>query len=123
MAVVALHQVEGDAVALDENVVELETDKVTLEVPAPAAGVIGEICAAEGVGLTLVPTTGAASDVQHVAEAVVVLAAPLVDDGVDLGHFAAEALVGLVRLPSGEIRMFHINCRAVVGQVGVTRRS
>ena len=32
---------------------------------------VAEICAAEGVGLTLVPTTGAASDVQRVAEAVV----------------------------------------------------
>ena len=33
----------GDAVALDEPLVELETDKVTLEVPAPAAGILGEI--------------------------------------------------------------------------------
>src|SRR5947208_16081577 len=38
----------GETVARDEPVVELETDKVTLEVPAPAAGVIGEIRAAEG---------------------------------------------------------------------------
>ena len=30
----------GDAVAADEPLVELETDKVTLEVPAPSAGVI-----------------------------------------------------------------------------------
>ena len=33
----------GDAVAADEPLVELETDKVTVEVPAPAAGVLGEI--------------------------------------------------------------------------------
>src|SRR6478735_41693 len=32
---------------------------------------IAEVCAAEGVGLTLVPTTGAASDVQRVTDAVV----------------------------------------------------
>ena len=38
----------GDIVAADEPVVELETDKVTLEVPAPAAGQIGDIVAAEG---------------------------------------------------------------------------
>ena len=48
----------GDAVAADEPVVELETDKVTLEVPAPAAGTLGEILAAEGatveVGASLV---------------------------------------------------------------------
>ncbi|GLK80481.1 2-oxoglutarate dehydrogenase complex dihydrolipoyllysine-residue succinyltransferase [Methylopila turkensis] len=38
----------GEAVAADEPVVELETDKVTLEVPAPAAGVLGAIEANEG---------------------------------------------------------------------------
>ena len=38
----------GDAVAVDEPLVELETDKVTIEVPAPAAGVLGDIAAKEG---------------------------------------------------------------------------
>ena len=38
----------GDAVAADEPLVELETDKVTLEVPAPAAGVIEAIAAKDG---------------------------------------------------------------------------
>src|SRR5687767_690435 len=39
---------QGDAVAADEPVVELETDKVTIEVPAPAAGVLAEIAAKDG---------------------------------------------------------------------------
>ncbi|MHA1157274.1 MAG: 2-oxoglutarate dehydrogenase complex dihydrolipoyllysine-residue succinyltransferase [Alphaproteobacteria bacterium] len=38
----------GDAVAVDEPLVELETDKVTLEVPAPLAGVIESISADDG---------------------------------------------------------------------------
>ncbi len=38
----------GDAVAVDEMLCELETDKVTVEVPSPVAGVMGEIVAAEG---------------------------------------------------------------------------
>ena len=38
----------GDAVAVDEPLVELETDKVTLEVPAPAAGVLSEIAVKDG---------------------------------------------------------------------------
>jgi len=38
----------GDAVAVDEPLVELETDKVTIEVPAPAAGVLSEIVAKDG---------------------------------------------------------------------------
>ncbi|WP_319519104.1 2-oxoglutarate dehydrogenase complex dihydrolipoyllysine-residue succinyltransferase [uncultured Martelella sp.] len=38
----------GDAIAADEPIVELETDKVTIEVPAPAAGTLSEIVAGEG---------------------------------------------------------------------------
>ena len=39
---------KGEAVQADEPVVELETDKVTLEVPSPVAGVLDDIIAAEG---------------------------------------------------------------------------
>jgi 2-oxoglutarate dehydrogenase E2 component (dihydrolipoamide succinyltransferase) len=38
----------GDAVAVDEPLVELETDKVTIEVPAPSAGILGDIVAKDG---------------------------------------------------------------------------
>src|SRR5436305_8473251 len=38
----------GEAVKVDEPVVELETDKVTIEVPAPAAGVLADIAAKDG---------------------------------------------------------------------------
>ncbi len=38
----------GDAVAQDEMLCELETDKVSVEVPAPAAGFLGEVLAKEG---------------------------------------------------------------------------
>jgi 2-oxoglutarate dehydrogenase E2 component (dihydrolipoamide succinyltransferase) len=38
----------GDAVNADEPLVELETDKVTVEVPAPASGALGEIVVKEG---------------------------------------------------------------------------
>ena len=38
----------GDAVAVDEMLCELETDKVSVEVPSPAAGVLTEITAEEG---------------------------------------------------------------------------
>src|SRR5512134_2014414 len=39
----------GQPVTKHEPLVEIETDKVTIEVPAPADGVLGEILAAEGV--------------------------------------------------------------------------
>ena len=38
----------GDAVAMDEILIEIETDKVVLEVPAPAAGVLSELVQADG---------------------------------------------------------------------------
>ena len=38
----------GDAVAMDEILIEVETDKVVLEVPAPAAGVMAELVEADG---------------------------------------------------------------------------
>lgn len=52
----------GDAIAADEPLVELETDKVTVEVPAPAAGTLEEITVKEGetVGVgALLGTIGA----------------------------------------------------------------
>jgi 2-oxoglutarate dehydrogenase E2 component (dihydrolipoamide succinyltransferase) len=41
--IAAWHKKAGDAVKRDENLVDLETDKVVLEVPAPADGVLKEI--------------------------------------------------------------------------------
>lgn len=41
--VLSWHKQEGDAVAVDEVLVEIETDKVIMEVPSPAAGVVGRI--------------------------------------------------------------------------------
>ncbi|MFM9025625.1 MAG: biotin/lipoyl-containing protein, partial [Planctomycetaceae bacterium] len=39
---------EGDAVAIDESIVEIESDKATVELPAPAAGVIAKILKGSG---------------------------------------------------------------------------
>src|SRR5262245_36613563 len=49
---VAWHKQPGEPVGRDENLVDLETDKVVLEVPAPAAGVIKEIKVANGTTVT-----------------------------------------------------------------------
>ncbi|KAB2873186.1 MAG: biotin/lipoyl-binding protein, partial [Burkholderiaceae bacterium] len=42
----------GDTVAMDEILVEIETDKVVLEVPAPVDGVITELVAPDGATVT-----------------------------------------------------------------------
>ncbi len=93
----------GDAVAVDEMLCELETDKVTVEVPATAAGVMGEIIAAEGdtVGVdallaTIVAGEGAApaAAAAPAAEAAPAAAAATVDVMVPtLGESVTEATV------------------------------
>jgi 2-oxoglutarate dehydrogenase E2 component (dihydrolipoamide succinyltransferase) len=52
----------GDRVARDEPLVELETDKVTLEVPAPQAGVLGDIRTAEGSNVPVGAVLGTIAD-------------------------------------------------------------
>jgi 2-oxoglutarate dehydrogenase E2 component (dihydrolipoamide succinyltransferase) len=67
---VAWHKSEGETVARDENLVDLETDKVVLEVPAPASGTIVKIAVENGA-------TVVAGDVLAVLEeGDVVVAAP-----------------------------------------------
>jgi len=69
---VAWHKSVGEGVARDENLVDLETDKVVLEVPAPAAGTIAKIVVEDGA-------TVVAGDVLAILEegAVAAAAAPI----------------------------------------------
>jgi 2-oxoglutarate dehydrogenase E2 component (dihydrolipoamide succinyltransferase) len=52
----------GEAVAADEPVAELETDKVTLEIPAPASGTLAEILAEEGANVPVGAVLGRIAD-------------------------------------------------------------
>ena len=58
---VAWHKTVGEGVARDENLVDLETDKVVLEVPAPVAGTVSKILVEDG-------TTVVAGDVLAILE-------------------------------------------------------
>ena len=93
----------GDAVAVDEMLCELETDKVTVEVPAPAAGTMGDIIAAEGAtvgvdALLATIATGAAAPAPAPAAAPAA-AAPVAGSGSTdvmvptLGESVTEATV------------------------------
>jgi 2-oxoglutarate dehydrogenase E2 component (dihydrolipoamide succinyltransferase) len=70
----------GDPVAVDEPLVELETDKVTIEVPAPSAGTLGEIIAKDGqtvaVGALLGQITDGAAAAKPAAAAAPAAAKP-----------------------------------------------
>jgi 2-oxoglutarate dehydrogenase E2 component (dihydrolipoamide succinyltransferase) len=93
----------GDAVAADEMLCELETDKVTVEVPAPAAGTLAEIVAAEGAtvgvdALLASITEGAGAAAAAPAEKPAAAEAPAASDAVDvmvptLGESVTEATV------------------------------
>ncbi|WP_410498815.1 2-oxoglutarate dehydrogenase complex dihydrolipoyllysine-residue succinyltransferase [Chitinibacter sp. S2-10] len=60
----------GEAVARDENLIDLETDKVVLEIPAPQAGVLVEIVQADGA------TVGSLDVIAKIDTAAVASAAP-----------------------------------------------
>ncbi|MEM6495997.1 MAG: 2-oxoglutarate dehydrogenase complex dihydrolipoyllysine-residue succinyltransferase [Pseudomonadota bacterium] len=59
----------GDAVAVDEPLCELETDKVTVEVPSPSAGVLGSIAAEEGVTVEVGAILGTVNEGEGAAAA------------------------------------------------------
>jgi len=60
--VVTWHKKPGDSVSRDELLVEVETDKVVLEVPAPADGVMGNILQDEGAVVTAADVLGTISE-------------------------------------------------------------
>ncbi len=76
---VAWHKKAGQAVKRDENLIDIETDKVVMELPAPADGVIVKVLVADGATVTsgqviaLLDTAAAAS---VAAPAIAVAAAP-----------------------------------------------
>jgi 2-oxoglutarate dehydrogenase E2 component (dihydrolipoamide succinyltransferase) len=113
---VAWHKKPGDAVARDENLADLETDKVVLEVPAPAAGVLKEIRIQNGTTVTsgqvlavieegavaaaapAAPAAAAAAPAAGAAEARVSPAAKRVaeEQGVDAAKLAGSGKGGVV---------------------------
>src|SRR5436305_8610401 len=82
----------GETITRDEPVVELETDKVTLEVPAPAAGTLGEIRAGEGTNVPVGAEVGIITDGAA---------------GSEPGALAHNADRESARLNSSHVRMSH----------------
>jgi len=66
----------GEAVAVDEPLVELETDKVTVEVPSPVAGTLAEVMAAEGANVEVGAVLGRIEAVGAATASAPVKAAP-----------------------------------------------
>ncbi|OAI63188.1 dihydrolipoamide succinyltransferase [Ralstonia solanacearum] len=111
----------GEAVAVDEILIEVETDKVVLEVPAPAAGVLAEVLVADGATVTSeqllakIDTEGKAGVAAPAAAAPAPAAAAPAPAAP-----AAAAATGGVAMPSAAKLMAEANLSA--GQVAGTGR-
>ena len=109
----------GQAVALDEILIEVETDKVVMEVPAPAAGVLAEILVADGATVTAeqliakidtagkataaAPTAAAAAPVAAQSAAAAVAPAPASNSKAGVAMPAAAKLMADNNLPAGSV--------------------
>ncbi len=124
----------GDQVAADEMLCELETDKVTVEVPAPVAGTLAEIIAAEGdtVGvdalLAMITEAGASTDAPAPAPAPTAAAAEKPKGTMDqvdvmvptLGESVAEATVAnWFKQPGDQVAVDEILCDLETDKVSV----
>jgi len=85
------HKKVGDAVKRDENIVDLETDKVVLEVPSTVDGVIKELKFEEGATVT-------SSQVLAIIEEGAVAAAPAKDDKPAAGAEEVQPKAGAARI-------------------------
>ena len=103
------YRAEGDTITRDENLVDLETDKVMLEVPAPENGVIEKVFFAEGATVTagqvlaiIAEGAAAAPKAESTAEAVSApAAAPAKDSGASVTA-TSDALSPSARRAVGE---------------------
>jgi len=112
----------GEAVAQDEILIEVETDKVVLEVPAPSAGVLAEVLVADGATVTSeqllakIDTEGKAGAAAPAAAA----PAPAAAAPAPAAAAPAAAAAGGVAMPSAAQLMAENNLSA--GQVAGTGR-
>ncbi len=112
----------GEAVAQDEILIEVETDKVVLEVPAPSAGVLAEVLVGDGATVTSeqllakIDTEGKAGTAAPAAAA----SAPAAAAPAPAAAAPAAAATGGVAMPSAAKLMAENNLSA--GQVAGTGR-
>ena len=98
------HKKVGEAVARDENIIDLETDKVVLELPAPQAGVIVEIVEQDGATvvsgqlIAKIDTAAKAGDAAPAAEAAPAAAAPAAEAAPQSNAQAGVAMPAAAKL-------------------------
>jgi 2-oxoglutarate dehydrogenase E2 component (dihydrolipoamide succinyltransferase) len=115
---------EGDVVAIDDPIVEIESDKATIELPAPAAGTIAKVLKASGAAAKVgevigyLEPAGAGAAVPAAPAAAPSPAAPVVD----VKRTEGRTTIGSVQPPAqpgGPQRVMPAAAR-VLGEAGVT---
>src|SRR5688572_24453242 len=109
--IAAWHKKAGDAVARDENLLDLETDKVVLEVPSPVDGVLKEIKFEAGATVTsqqviaVIEEGAAASKAAAPAKAEPAAGAQEVQPKADAAKAAAKAPASTTPAPVGGVEL------------------
>jgi 2-oxoglutarate dehydrogenase E2 component (dihydrolipoamide succinyltransferase) len=106
----------GDATAIDEILIEIETDKVVLEVPAPSAGVLVELLVADG-GTVAAEQLIARIDTEATAGAVAPAAAPVAATAAVAAPAATGGAMAGVAMPAAAKLMAdnHLAAGSVAG--------
>ena len=100
------HKKPGEAVARDENLIDIETDKVVLELPAPSAGVIARVLKEDGATvvagevIAVIDTEASAGAVASSAATAVPAAAPLPAPGSQAAAPSGAGRRGDVAMPA-----------------------
>lgn len=116
---------EGDSVRIDETIVEIESDKATVELPAPSAGVLSRIVKLEGERAVVGEVIGYFEPVDSAAE---VLASPssssppALQPTVSVKHSSGRVDVGSVQPSPSSVRVMPAAER-VLGEAGVSALS
>jgi 2-oxoglutarate dehydrogenase E2 component (dihydrolipoamide succinyltransferase) len=119
---VAWHKQPGEAVSRDESLVDLETDKVVLEVPAPTGGVIKELKVANGATVTsgqllAILEEGAAGVVVAKQAVAAAAAKPAAKSDADKSGPAARRMVEENKLDASQIAASGKDGRVTKGDV------
>lgn len=111
--VAAWHKKPGDTVRRDENLVDLETDKVVLEVPAPVDGVLKEIVSDSGATVTSDEVLGVIEEGEVEAPAKAEEAEPAKDEA------AGDAKAADAGAPAADTEKLSPATRRIVEEEGV----
>jgi 2-oxoglutarate dehydrogenase E2 component (dihydrolipoamide succinyltransferase) len=119
---VSWHKQPGDSVTRDENLVDLETDKVVLEVPAPTGGIIKELRVANGATVTsgqilAILEEGATAAAKPVAAAAAAAKPAAVKNETDKSGPAARRMVEEHKLDASQIAASGKDGRVTKGDV------